>query len=119
MVARRQGIRLYECDAHLAIARFMLTCKGACSEETIRATLEKALALAKETEAKSYEPFVRVELAELARVTGDDHGRERELREAHRLFIEIGAPLRADALTSGNPLAPRAVRASAAPRTKN
>jgi tetratricopeptide (TPR) repeat protein len=115
VVARRQGTRLYECDAHLAIARVMLTAEGTCSEEAIRATLEDALALAKETEAKTYEPFVRVELAELARVTGDDAGRERELREAYRLFIEIGAPLRADALTSGNPLPPRAGRASPAP----
>lgn len=35
------------------------------------------------------------ERAELARLTGDEATRERELREAHRLFTEIGAPLRA------------------------
>jgi hypothetical protein len=34
---------------------------------------------------------VRVELAELARLTGDEEGRQRELREAHRLFTEMGA----------------------------
>jgi len=33
--------------------------------------------------------------AELARLTGDESARERELREAHRLFTEIGAPIRA------------------------
>ena len=45
--------------------------------------------------AKSYEPFLHVERAELARLTGDDASRERALREAHRLFLKIGAPIRA------------------------
>jgi hypothetical protein len=45
--------------------------------------------------AKSYEPFLHVERAELARLVGDESTRQRELREAHRLFLEIGAPLRA------------------------
>ena len=48
------------------------------------------------TGAKSYEPFLHVERAELARLTGDERARERELREAHRLFLEIGAPIRAE-----------------------
>jgi hypothetical protein len=38
---------------------------------------------------------VYLERAELARLTGDDAARGRELREAHRLFTEMGAPLRA------------------------
>ena len=46
--------------------------------------------------AKSYAPFLHVERAELARLTGDEAARERELREAHRLFTEIGAPIRAE-----------------------
>jgi hypothetical protein len=45
--------------------------------------------------AKSYEPVLHVERAELARLTGDDTACQRELREAHRLFLEIGAPIRA------------------------
>ena len=45
--------------------------------------------------AKSYEPFLHVERAELARLKGDDAARRRDLREAHRLFLEIGAPIRA------------------------
>jgi len=36
-----------------------------------------------------------VEGAELARLNGDEATRQRELREAHRLFVEIGAPIRA------------------------
>jgi hypothetical protein len=46
--------------------------------------------------AKSYEPFLHVERAELARLTGDEATRRLELREAHRLFVEIGAPIRAE-----------------------
>ena len=42
------------------------------------------------------EPFIRVELAELARLTGDKDARERELREAHRLFTDMGASNRAE-----------------------
>jgi hypothetical protein len=38
---------------------------------------------------------VRLRRAELARLVGDEAARERELREAHRLFTEIGAPIRA------------------------
>jgi hypothetical protein len=45
--------------------------------------------------AKSYEPFLHVERAELARLRGDEATREQELRKAYRLFTEIGAPIRA------------------------
>jgi len=45
---------------------------------------------------KSYEPFLHIERAELARLIGDEAARERELGEAHRLFTEIGAPIRAE-----------------------
>jgi hypothetical protein len=37
-----------------------------------------------------------VERAELVRLNGDNDTRQRELREAHRLFTEIGAPIRAE-----------------------
>jgi hypothetical protein len=45
--------------------------------------------------AKSYEPFLHVERAELTRLTGDEAVPLSELRKAHRLFTEIGAPIRA------------------------
>ena len=59
-------------------------------------TLAEADAWLEMSGAKSYEPFLCVERAELARLTGDDAARQRELREAHRLFLEIGAPIRAE-----------------------
>ena len=55
--------------------------------------------LAASTEARRYEPLVHVELAELAGRLGNDAERERELQQARRLFLEIGADGHADRLT--------------------
>jgi len=41
-------------------------------------------------------PVIHLERAALARSLGDGASRERELREAHRLFTDIGAPIRAE-----------------------
>ena len=42
-----------------------------------------------------FEPHVHLERAELARLSGDEAARQRELKEAHRRFTEMGAPIRA------------------------
>jgi hypothetical protein len=41
-------------------------------------------------------PGTRLANGELARLKGDEAARERELREAHRLLIEMGALIRAE-----------------------
>jgi hypothetical protein len=46
-------------------------------------------------EMKAFEPYLCVDRAELARMTGDEAAPQRELREADQLFLEIGAPIRA------------------------
>jgi hypothetical protein len=46
--------------------------------------------------ATSYAPFLHIERAELARLSGDGASRERELGEAHRLFTAMGATVRAE-----------------------
>jgi hypothetical protein len=46
--------------------------------------------------AKDHELFPHVERAELARFTGDEATRHHELREAHQLLTEMGAPLRTE-----------------------
>jgi hypothetical protein len=61
----------------------------------IEAALSEAEALLEMSGAKSYEPFLHVERAELARLTGDEANTQCELREAHLLFTEMGAPIRA------------------------
>src|SRR5215472_6687185 len=69
---------------------------GAQATKEIEASLAEASAWLEMSGAKGYEPCLHVERAELARLTGDEATRRRELREAHRLFLEIGAPIRAE-----------------------
>ena len=87
-----------EAFASLALARILLSSGGQAARGEIAAALERALELARQTETKSLEPLVHVELAELERQGGDEAGRERELREAHRLFTEVGATGHAERL---------------------
>ena len=47
---------------------------------------------------RSVEPMIHVELAELAHQSGVEEERERELRDAHRLFTEVGATGHAERL---------------------
>jgi class 3 adenylate cyclase/tetratricopeptide (TPR) repeat protein len=98
-LARGSHIKVFEPITLLSLARVLLASEGAAARAEVKAALSRALALAKEMEARSEEPLVHVELGELARLTGDDAGRERELREAHTLFAEIGADRYAAALT--------------------
>ncbi len=96
--ARQGGWRIEEIRGLLARARVLLAAEGAAAAAEITTTLRDALALVETTEAHAFAPFIHVERAALARLTGDDSARERELREAHRLFAEMGATARADDL---------------------
>jgi class 3 adenylate cyclase/tetratricopeptide (TPR) repeat protein len=95
-VCRRNGTRLWEFSALLTRSRALRKSRGVRATREIESTLAEAEAWLEMSGAKSYEPFLHVERAELARLTGDEAGCERELREAHRLFTEIGAPIRAE-----------------------
>jgi hypothetical protein len=99
-IARSQQHAFNETYASLALARVLLGSAGAIARAEIEAALARALELARETDAKAFEPLVHVELAELAHQTGDQEGRERELREAQRLFTEIGATGHAERLSA-------------------
>ncbi|TMQ48152.1 MAG: hypothetical protein E6K72_13335 [Candidatus Eisenbacteria bacterium] len=68
---------------------------GARRDE-VEKPLEVARRLVEETGARGHLPFIHLECAALARVLGDDTSRQRELRAAHRLFTEMGAPIRAE-----------------------
>ncbi len=72
----------------LALARIELS-TGAAERAT--ELLDEALRCAEEAHAGARVPFIRYECAEAARALGDDIARARELREAHRLFTEMGA----------------------------
>ena len=90
-LASGQGNIAYEMNARLALARVLLGSAGGATREQIEAVLARVLDLMRERGAKALEPHVHIELAELARQVGDEERRQRELREAHRLFTEIGA----------------------------
>jgi len=95
-VSRRRGARLWEFSALLTRTRALRELHDVRATREIEAALAEANAWLEMSGAKSYEPFLHVERAELARLTGDDTARRRELQEAHRLFLEIGAPIRAE-----------------------
>jgi hypothetical protein len=95
-VCRRRGTRFWEFSALLTRSRALRASQGVDATKEIEAVLAEADAWLEMSGVKSYEPFLCVERAELARRTGDEAVRERELREAHRLFLEIGAPIRAE-----------------------
>jgi hypothetical protein len=95
-VCRRRGTRLFEFSGLLTRIRALRETRGLQAKREIEATLAEAEAWLEMSGAKSYKPFVHVERAELARLNGEEATRERELREAHRLLLEIGAPIRAE-----------------------
>ncbi|MBI1813512.1 MAG: AAA family ATPase [Deltaproteobacteria bacterium] len=90
-LAQRRGVKVEECRAHLVNARVILRAEGAGKQRAVRKALEAAMAIARATEARVYEPFIHLELAEVARLAGDDAARASELRISSELFAEIGA----------------------------
>ncbi|MGH8674179.1 MAG: hypothetical protein ACREVG_07710, partial [Burkholderiales bacterium] len=93
--ARQHGTMVFEIGALLVRARVLRAADGARAATEIAATLADATALVDTTGARAYLPFIHVERAALARLGGDEVARARELGEAHRLFTEMGAPIRA------------------------
>ena len=89
-------MRVYEIRALLARAHVLIATEGAPARSRVEADLRDAAAVIEATEARVFTPQVHVERAALARVLGDEATRQRELREAHRLFIEMGATARAE-----------------------
>jgi hypothetical protein len=96
--AERRQTRTVECIAHIGRARVMLRTDAVAARAAIEAGLDRALALVDETGARSHEPFIRVQRARLAAAIGDTVSQRRELREAHRLFVAMGAGPRAEKL---------------------
>ncbi len=79
-------------------ARVLRLLDGVGASGEIEASLAEGERLALARGDRAALPFVHEERAELARLLGDEAARERELREAQRLFAEIGAPLQVERL---------------------
>ena len=90
-LAHRRGVKVEECRAHLVMARVLVRAEGVHKQRAVRKALETAAALARATEARVYEPFIHLELAEVARLAGDEAASASELRTSSELFAEIGA----------------------------
>ena len=87
-----------EVRAQLALARVLRAVEGADGSAAIAAALDRALALVQSTGARSYEPQIYVERARLAALRSDAAGAQQWLREAYRLFNEMGATGHAERL---------------------
>ena len=98
VAGRRIGARVHEQEAQRSFARVLLRQEGVAAAAAVRAALDRAEALIRETGAKNCQPFVHLERAELARLLRDEAAYQRELREAHRLFLEMGATGHAERL---------------------
>ena len=94
----------YEAAAHGVRARALLRRDGAGARDAAETALGEAAALIERTGAKLLAPALCEWRAELAGVLGNAAERDALLREALRLYEEIGAPLRAARLRA----APRA-----------
>jgi tetratricopeptide (TPR) repeat protein len=88
--AQRQGTYL-EVYALLARAHVRRLSDGARAAAAIEADLQQATAVVERTDARAFAPLIHIERAELARLLSDEVTWERELREAYRLFTEMGA----------------------------
>ncbi len=93
-LGRRIGVPTDLVFAHRALAHVLFVQEGAAAAPAIRAALDEAERLIGQTGATSLAPLVLLDRAELARLEGDSAARDRALREAKKLFAEIGAPLR-------------------------
>jgi class 3 adenylate cyclase/tetratricopeptide (TPR) repeat protein len=88
---RASGALLQEIHALRTLARVLRTIDPARELETIEASLSRAEDLVRETGARLDLPSLHEERARLAQALGRPSDADRELREAHRLYTEMGA----------------------------
>jgi tetratricopeptide (TPR) repeat protein len=96
--ASSQGARIHECQAQIALARALCTGQRPDRADAVRAALDRARDLAESTGARFFEPQIHEVSAEFARELGNETHYERDLREAHRLYTEMGATGHAERL---------------------
>ncbi len=90
-----QDARVSLCQSHLARTE-ILRVDPRAPKGAAEADLEAAEQLVEKTGARLFLPLIHEEHARLARTIGDDARCERELREAHRLYLEMKATRQAE-----------------------
>jgi class 3 adenylate cyclase len=96
-VIRKVGEILHEGRAIVVLAEIILRDDGEAGRAKVESLLEEA-ARHEQEGLKSIGPAIRLLRAELAHLAGDDELRWREVREALRLSLEMGAAGHAEAL---------------------
>jgi class 3 adenylate cyclase/tetratricopeptide (TPR) repeat protein len=76
-VSCQQGAKLYEVEAHIAVARALLANEGTGASREIERSLARARDLVGETGAIAYLPFLHEQRANLAHLSGDNVACER------------------------------------------
>jgi len=92
------GARVSECLAQITLAEALRRSDGRSAAGAIRDALARARELVEQTEARVYQPWILEEEARLAQLEGDQAGFESSLRQAHRLYTEMGAAGHAERL---------------------
>jgi tetratricopeptide (TPR) repeat protein len=82
--------------ATIGLAQVILAHDGECDPDEARRLLDGALDAIAASGFAAEEPHARVVRAQLAERAGDPAAREHELREAHRLWSEMGAAAHAE-----------------------
>jgi ATP/maltotriose-dependent transcriptional regulator MalT len=86
-----RGQRLWELLGQIALAEALVADQGAKARTAVEKALHRAAALVEETGARVHTPQIAEARARLAKASGDAGAGERHLRDAHRLYTEIGA----------------------------
>ena len=94
----RLGNAVLEMDSRLAAGHAALALRGADARGVVEEMLDRVDVLLQVTDAQSRLPRIALVRADLAHALGDETARTAELREAHRLFTEMGATGHAERL---------------------
>ncbi len=81
----------YIAEPKLSLAFALLEAEGAAAKDEVQLLLDESAALIAEHGILLFAPTLHERRARLAALLGDDAGRDRELRVAHRLYTEMGA----------------------------
>jgi class 3 adenylate cyclase/tetratricopeptide (TPR) repeat protein len=90
-VSTARQLRHSGAQAYIALALALCASEGRKARSAVEGALSQAAELVEETGALGVAPWIPEARAELARVLGDSLARDHHLREAHRLYTEIGA----------------------------
>ena len=98
-LCRKSLAAVHEAIAHGVMARALLRRDGPAARDATAAALANAAELIERSGGRTLAPALCEWRAELAAVLGNDTAREQLLRQAHQLYVEIGAAGHAERLT--------------------